>query len=48
LWKKAKPSNKAWPRQAKAKQSGAHTSVHKCLQEARQRREKAPNHDLNC
>jgi hypothetical protein len=35
-WKKAKPS-KPRPHQPKAKQSGAHTSVHKILQEARQR-----------
>jgi hypothetical protein len=47
-WKKAKPSKKTRPQQSKAKQSGAHTSVHKCLQEARQRRHKASINDLNC
>jgi hypothetical protein len=45
-WLKAKPSKKARPQQPKAKQSGAHTSVHKVLQEAKQK--KTPIHDLNC
>lgn len=36
-WKKAK-AGKPRPPQAKAKQFGAHTSVHKCLQEARQKK----------
>ena len=43
-WLKAKPSKKPRPQQPNAKQSGAHTSVHKILQEAKQ--QKAPIHDL--
>jgi len=39
LWLKAKPPKKARPRLPQAKQSGAHTSVHKILQEARQRKQ---------
>jgi hypothetical protein len=35
-WKKAKPPKSPRPHQPKAKQSGAHTSVHKLLQRARQ------------
>ena len=45
-WKKAKPS-KPRPHQPKAKQSGAHTSVHKCLQEARQKQDSLIS-NLNC
>jgi hypothetical protein len=41
-WKKAPPSKKAQPQRPKAQQSGAHTSVHKILQEARRQRTKAP------
>ncbi len=49
-WKKAKPSKKARPQQPKAKQSGAHTSVHKCLLETRQQTAtgKRPISGLNC
>jgi hypothetical protein len=46
-WKKAKPS-KPRPHQPKAKQSGAHTSVHKCLEEARQQRQNDLISNLNC
>jgi hypothetical protein len=46
-WKKAKPSKK--PRShEKAKQSGAHTSVHKLLEEARQQNKNSPLCDLKC
>jgi len=41
-WKKAKPS-KPRPQQPKAKQSGAHTSVHKILQEAKEQAKKPPS-----
>lgn len=46
MWLKAKPSKKPRPQQPKAKQSGAHTSVHKVLQEAKQH--KKPQPDLKC
>jgi hypothetical protein len=46
-WKKARPNKKSRP-QPTAKQSGAHTSVHKILQEARQQRDKTPICDLKC
>jgi hypothetical protein len=46
-WKKAKPSKRR-SHQPKAKQSGAHTSVHKCLQEARQRKQDGHISNLNC
>jgi hypothetical protein len=46
-WLKAKPSKKPRPQQPKAKQSGAHTSVHKLLQEAKQP-PKIPIRDLDC
>jgi hypothetical protein len=46
LWLRAKPSNKARPQPPRAKQSGAHTSVHKVLQQAK--RQKTPIGDLNC
>jgi hypothetical protein len=46
-WKKAKTS-KPRKRQDPAKQSGAHTSVHKILQEARLKRQKTAICDLNC
>jgi hypothetical protein len=45
-WLKAKPSNKPRSQQAKVKQSGAHTSVHKVLQEAK--KQKTPKIDLKC
>jgi hypothetical protein len=45
-WLKAKPSKKPRPQQPKAKQSGAHTSVHKILQEAKQ--QKKPKTYLEC
>jgi hypothetical protein len=45
-WLKAKPSNKPRPPQPRAKQDGAHTSVHKILQEAK--RLKTPITDLHC
>jgi len=45
-WLKARPSKKPRPQQPKAKQSGAHTSVHKVLQEAKQ--QKKPKTDLKC
>jgi hypothetical protein len=48
MWKKAKPSNKPRPQQPKAKQSGAHTSVHKVLQEARRQQGKRPISGRNC
>jgi hypothetical protein len=47
-WKKARPSKKPRPERPKAKQAGAHTSVHKILQEARQQSGKRPITDLNC
>lgn len=47
-WKKARPSTKPRPPQAKAKQAGAHTSVHKVLQESRQQNRNRPISDLNC
>jgi hypothetical protein len=47
-WRKAKPSDKPRPQRPKAKQSGAHTSVHKVLQEARLQRNNPPISDLNC
>jgi len=46
LWLKAKPGKKPRPHRPKAKQSGAHTSVHKILQEAKQ--QKKPKTDLKC
>jgi Transposase DDE domain len=46
-WKKAR-AGKRRPQQPTAKELGAHTSVHKVLQEARQQREKAPMYDLKC
>jgi hypothetical protein len=46
-WKKAKPS-KPRPHQPTPKQSGAHTSVHKCLEEARQHSHIATISNLNC
>jgi hypothetical protein len=46
-WLKAKPS-KPRPQQSKAKQSGAHTSVHKCLEEARLQSQNGPFGNLNC
>lgn len=45
-WLKAKPNKKPRPQQPKAKQSGAHTSVHKILLEAK--RQKTPTPDLKC
>jgi hypothetical protein len=45
-WLKAKPSQKPRPQQTPAQQSGAHTSVHKVLQEAK--RQKQSSHVLNC
>jgi len=47
LWKKARPG-KPRPQQPAAKEVGAHTSVHKILQEARQQREKKPIGNLKC
>jgi hypothetical protein len=47
-WKKTRPSKKPCSQQPKAKENGAHTSVHKILQEARQQRKKVPMCDLNC
>jgi hypothetical protein len=45
-WLKAKPSKKPRPQQPKAKQSGAHTSVHKILQEAKRQKTHTPG--LKC
>jgi hypothetical protein len=45
-WLKAKPNKNPRPQQAKAKQAGAHTSVHKILAHAKQ--QKQPNPDLKC
>lgn len=45
-WLKAKPNKKPRPQQPKAKQSGAHTSVHKILLEAK--RQKTPTPGLKC
>ncbi|HET6575920.1 MAG TPA: hypothetical protein VFG68_20130, partial [Fimbriiglobus sp.] len=39
VWVKAR-NKKPRPRKAKAKQSGAHTSVHKLLQQAKQARQR--------
>jgi hypothetical protein len=47
-WKKARPNKKPRPQQAKTKQSGAHTSVQKCLEEARQRKKHRVIANLNC
>jgi hypothetical protein len=41
-WKKVPPSKKPRAQRPQAKESGAHTSVHKILQEARRQRTKAP------
>jgi hypothetical protein len=46
-WKKARPG-KPRPQRPQAKELGAHTSVHKALQEARQQRDKAPLNALKC
>ena len=46
-WKKARPG-KPRPPQPTAKELGAHTSVHKILQEARQQRDKTPINPLKC
>ncbi len=46
-WKKAKPSNKPRSHQ-KAKQSGAHTSVHKLLEESRRQKKNRSLCDLQC
>jgi Transposase DDE domain len=45
-WLKAKPGHKPRLPQPKAKQSGAHTSVHKILQEAKHHKKPMP--DLKC
>jgi hypothetical protein len=45
-WKKAKPSRPR-PPQTKAKRSGAHTSVHKILQEARRQQPKMTTNRCN-
>jgi hypothetical protein len=47
-WKKARSSQKPAAQRPKAKQSGAHTSVHKVLQKARQQRGNRPTTGLNC
>jgi hypothetical protein len=47
-WKKAKPPAKPQPHLPKAKLSGAHTSVHKCLEEARQLPSNKPVPSLKC
>ncbi len=47
-WKKARPAKKPRSQQPKATESGAHTSVHKLLQKAREQGKKAPLCNLKC